>query len=451
MKIAIYCTIGNKTGALSAPVYRFYPERAVEWDRVADKYPEHDFCIYCSLPGTHLIDAEGDRILTRANKVPYVIIPEGATVEETVDIIAKDSPDVAVAFSTPDLPFDWNSVKDALVGEELRKKGIHVIAHSVELTEGALEKQKTSRILKAHGFRSAKGIYVQNSLFFAHRDIPVIANNVYREYIYREISLLHFPVVIKPASGAGSIGVTIANDINEAKDVLVSEKNDTDMMVEEWLSGPNFGVEIYGTPGSYRVMPPILLSSFGNTVLNQLSSVKFGPIMDEKFRVNNLMEEMKRIAEELCFVGSAEVDLIFHEGEWYVVEINTRYSILSLSTAAMEDRSVFEVYGDVALGNTDEIVDASTLSLTADFKTVPIDDNIIKEMRENFPCIHSVTKVSFRVSEEMTVGYCEFVLGGFHDSEGLLDAIRRLKDSYGEYVTEDICANMEKFVRELED
>ena len=53
---------------------------------------------------------------------------------------------------------------------------------------------------------------------------------------------------------------------------------------------------------------------------------------------------MRRLAEFLKLRGAAEIDLVFSDGRWYIIEANLRYTFLSLMTAAMRGKSAFAPY-----------------------------------------------------------------------------------------------------------
>ena len=65
---------------------------------------------------------------------------------------------------------------------------------------------------------------------------------------------------MKDTLGAGSIGVEIMNSYEEVESFLNSDRNNSDIMVEELIQGEQFGTEIHGVEGRYSVLPPIAFS-----------------------------------------------------------------------------------------------------------------------------------------------------------------------------------------------
>ncbi len=88
---------------------------------------------------------------------------------------------------------------------------------------------------------------------------------------------MNFPVIVKDTLGAGSIGVEIMNSYEEVESFLNSNRNNSDIMVEELIQGEQCGTEIHGVEGRYSVLPPIAFSVTKEGITDPLSSVKFGP------------------------------------------------------------------------------------------------------------------------------------------------------------------------------
>ncbi|MGB0513637.1 MAG: D-alanine--D-alanine ligase family protein, partial [Wenzhouxiangellaceae bacterium] len=71
----------------------------------------------------------------------------------------------------------------------------------------------------------------------------------------RDASLDEFPVLIKPNAADGSVGITknaVAKNATEAREYLgwlATELPDRDVLVQEYLPGPEFGLGLLGNPG----------------------------------------------------------------------------------------------------------------------------------------------------------------------------------------------------------
>ena len=114
---------------------------------------------------------------------------------------------------------------------------------------------------------------------------------------------MNFPVIVKDTLGAGSIGVEVMNSYEEVESFLNSNRNNSDIMVEELIQGEQFGTEIHGVEGRYSVLPP--MPSVTKRAFDPLSSVKFGPVTDpsyhlKRYRKNCLIWHRVRNLKERC-------------------------------------------------------------------------------------------------------------------------------------------------------
>ena len=133
---------------------------------------------------------------------------------------------------------------------------------------------------------------------------------------------MNFPVIVKDTLGAGSIGVEVMNSYEKVESFLNSDRNNSDIMVEELIQGEQFGTEIHGVEGRYSVLPPIAFSVTKEGITDPLSSVKFGPVTDPSYHFEKVQEELLNMAQSLKFEGTVQVDLVYRAGEWYIIEIN---------------------------------------------------------------------------------------------------------------------------------
>ena len=121
---------------------------------------------------------------------------------------------------------------------------------------------------------------------------------------------MNFPVIVKDTLGAGSIGVEVMNSYEEVESFLNSDRNNSDIMVEELLN----------------------------------------------------------MAQSLKFEGTVQVDLVYRAGEWYIIEINPRWSEMTTTTAAMEGRNPLSIFVDSILGTDKNYSIKRNLKYALNFK-----------------------------------------------------------------------------------
>jgi len=421
-KIALFCSGGQGLNSPYTPEMIYVPKRAVDWDACADE--EIRLTFYVKLPGAVVADAKNGELSDMPEKVRFVLIPEKSSIDEIADLIAADRPDVAVAVTVPDIPYDWNQLRDAMVAKKLAARGIKTIAHEPDMAMTAFKKSALNEMLLQNGFFAARHFLVEGNLFFSDRDAG-IRMNVYREYTEHVLSGFHFPVVIKPDCAAGNSGLKVACSLEEAMNVLSSGNAHVDMLVEELIRGEVFGVEIYGVPGDYSVTPAVKLYTAEDGVTDPAFGVKYGPVFDEKYELTALHQEMRRLAELLKLRGAAEIDLVFSEGRWYIIEANLRYTFLSLMIAAMRGKSVFAPYVEVAIGNI-PVFEKTALKRVIDFNTNRLSDDRMKRLHEKYDFIAYIARFRLSICASEEENYCEFVVTGETNDE-LMEHIELLR------------------------
>ena len=447
MKVVIYQTFSSETTENGLYIV-YYPERAKLWDTLAEEHPEHEFVLAICYNEYGLLDARGGKITGRSSKVPYVMMPIDASVEELADIIAEQKPDLAIALATPGFPHDWNSIRDSLVAEELMKRGIKTAAYPTFTSLSVFDKWRTNIVLRLSNIKIAKGIYVHADLFWSEKKNPGMKCNVYKDYVLQRTKEMNYPVIIKDAVGAGSIGLQVCDSFEKAEKVLLENEDMSDIMVEEMIQGEPFGTEIHGVPGHYSVLPPVQFSTNDDGVIDPWSNIKYGPITNEKYHISELQEMLRELAEKMKLTVTAQVDLIFKDGEWYIIEINPRWSGSSTVMAAMEGRSIFTMFAESGLGIGKDYSDPANLCYVLNFKSPDIDEETIRKMLADYPCIKSLSKVHLPVSETESNDYCEIVIGGFSTKEELMDTLLDIEKNYKGTVSASVVENVRKISKD---
>ena len=375
MRIVVYSTNSNRFEAADYEITSF-PARAREWEAVASAYPEYRFVLATQLPGSFLLDLSGGGLGEKASSVEYVIL-RGSGTAALSDEIAVLSPDLAIAYSFWEPPFDWMALQDSMIGERLRKKGIRVLCNPSASQLLCFDKAESSRFLAARGFHCARCVHVKRELYWCERGSSAIESNVYKEYIFRELETLRYPVIVKPAYGLSSYSMLKAVSPRQVIACLNSGKTKTDSLVEEYIDGIQAGAEIYGRKGGYTVLPPFLFSTDKWGITSPKQGIKLGPVaglpadsaaggdgagagpanaasLDVSVPVDDLFPltaDFEKVDVELD--GVAQVDLVFSGGNWYIIEVNPRLSGLSDTDAVAFGKSPIERLLEAALGGGD--------------------------------------------------------------------------------------------------
>lgn len=442
MKVVVYSLHTRKAPEAASPIV--WPRRADEWDNMAELYKDMDITVVSQPAGRYLTDIVNGQIADeKPEKVDYIVMRSDAGVDEYVSAIEKLKPDCAIAMSFSVTPLDWNPIRDAMVANKLREKGIRTICNSDYVTVAAFDKWRSSVLLRIQGLDVAEHIYIHHDTFHAGDKLKDHVTNPYAEYVLYKAEHLRFPVVIKSTTGAGSFGIKTASDFAAAKEIIL--KSSSDIIVEEFLQGEQFGTEIHGCDGNYSVLPPFKLSINAEGFTDPLHSVKYGPVTDEKYHIKELQEKLKTFAENLKLEGITEVDLVYTGGKWVIIEINPRWSGMTTMLAASEGRSPFSVYLDQVKGDEKDYSDPDNLTLSCNFKLPEMTKEKLLEVADE-PQIKFISQYALDTKSSGRVNYSEVIAAGFDTARQLTDFFRNMQKKYPELFSDDLCKSFEKLV-----
>jgi len=130
-----------------------------------------------------------------------------------------------------------------------------------------------------------------------------------------------FPVIAKPSQGSGSAGIRIFLSEREMRATIGSDPFSEGWIVQEFLAGPTYSVEV--------------LRSLGETVAFQVTDLEMDGGYDCKRvlapsalppdRIDELKTLSVDIADALDLDGLMDVEAIYHNGTFKVLEIDARF------------------------------------------------------------------------------------------------------------------------------
>lgn len=417
-----------------------FPKWAAQWDHVAKKHPDLDITLVVQLNGRYFLDIHDGSPYKLPENITVVQMDMQDKTDEFVDKIVSLEPDAAIAMPGPVSGFDWNGIRDAVIAQCLRKKGIRTICYSLETALNTFDKWRMHQVFEQYGFRSPKAVYVHNEMFFAGKNDPFSTGNVYQEMILKQIEMSEMPLIIKSTTGSSSMGIVVAHTFEQARDFLLSEKNTGDVIIEQFLKGEEFGTEIHGSEVSYHVMPPFRVFSSTDNELNDplgMTTLKYGPILDERYNIPKLQKELKRLAQVMGFSGIMQVDLMFAGGEWYIIEINSRWSGMTTLITASQGRLPYEVYIEQETGSAADYSDASNLSCSCQFKMSDADDELLEKIASEDKMV-SVISYEVILPDKPKFRFNDCVISGFDSFTEMADYIGSLQKKYPEQISPEL-------------
>jgi carbamoylphosphate synthase large subunit len=445
MRIVFY---GTTSGGFNPAVERtMLPNKADEWEAVAKKYPEHEFIIMSHLPGLYIFDVKGEGICKypNADNVKYVVMDKERTKDEIIDKIAEYKPDIAIAIATAGTPHDWNPIKETMIAEGLEARGIPTLAQNMNVSIGSFDKWRTNVMLRSAGVKIAKGVYVHHELFVTEKRNKSIKDNVYKEYVFDRIHKMTFPIIIKDTLGSGSMGIQIARSYDEAVNILNADELDMDVIAEELIEGEQFGTEIHGVKGRYSVLPPFAFSTNQDGITDPFQSVKYGPVTDKRYGIEKLQQSLIAMAEELGLAGTTQVDLVYKAGEWYVIELNPRWSGMTTTAAAAEGRYAFEIFLESVLGNDKNYSKPMNVKYVMNFKIPGLSDEDLDRLGK-LPFVKNVMQFHMNIPGRPEVFYSEIVYGGAATKEELWEEFCEIDRQFPNIISESTKKNAKTLI-----
>ena len=123
------------------------------------------------------------------------------------------------------------------------------------------------------------------------------------------------------------------------------------MLIERCLEGELCSVEVIGTAGEYVVQPLLWKGTTGGPPSFVFREVRYsGPRPDEDERFEPVARQLVELCRALDTHGSLEVEMIYADGVYHVIEINPRVSGSTSLSIATSGYNTFQALTDMALG-----------------------------------------------------------------------------------------------------
>ncbi|SHN68843.1 3-methylornithine--L-lysine ligase PylC [Desulfitobacterium chlororespirans] len=129
----------------------------------------------------------------------------------------------------------------------------------------------------------------------------------------------HFPMLLKPSDRSGSEGVQVIPDQEELERVLHQEPRDN-WILEEYIEGPSYSIEVIGFSGKYQVFQITELEMDAQYDCKRV----LAPVRLDLGLKGELKEIALKLARELSLQGIMDVEVILHAGKLKVLEIDAR-------------------------------------------------------------------------------------------------------------------------------
>ena len=128
-----------------------------------------------------------------------------------------------------------------------------------------------------------------------------------------------FPLIAKPVSGSGSKGVRLFHNQKQLEKCFSSLLTN-DWVLQEYVAGPSYSLEVIGYPNNYTTLQVTDLEmDKGYDCKRVLAPTQLSPQ-----QVTQLEKISLKIAQALPLKGLMDVEVIVHNGQMKVLEIDAR-------------------------------------------------------------------------------------------------------------------------------
>lgn len=131
----------------------------------------------------------------------------------------------------------------------------------------------------------------------------------------------NFPVIMKPSGLSGSQGIRKINNREEMASIRLEDNLDSGhWVIQEFIEGPSFSLEIVGLNGNYRTIQPTIIEIDRSFDCKRVvAPAGLSEALGEEFD-----EIAVAVAEALDLRGIMDIEVILHKNEMKVLEVDAR-------------------------------------------------------------------------------------------------------------------------------
>jgi len=129
-----------------------------------------------------------------------------------------------------------------------------------------------------------------------------------------------FPVVVKPDQASGSQGVKVYNDPKAFFFRFPTKRKPDNFVIQEYLSGPSYSIEVVGRPGKYKTLQVTDLNMDEAYDCKRVTAPTELPFD----QISRFEEIGLSIAKEIRLTGIMDVEVILNKNELKILEIDAR-------------------------------------------------------------------------------------------------------------------------------
>jgi len=205
-----------------------------------------------------------------------------------------------------------------------------------------MDKMRTKLLWQGAGLPVAPGLALSRSDFLAGLNPSQQAS----------ISALGLPVIVKPNREGSSVGMSKVDELEALSSALEQAfEHDNEVLIEKWLSGPEYTVAILGN----NILPPIGIQPAGsfydyNAKYLSDQTKYICPADLSEHKQQELQDLVLQAWNVLECSGWGRVDVMQDsDGQFYLLEVNTSPGMTSHSLVPMAARQAGMTFSELVV------------------------------------------------------------------------------------------------------
>ncbi len=270
-------------------------------------------------------------------KMPATISPR-----QLADAVRGWGAEAVVSLSIP----DENTLRDAIVKKLFSFFGVEVITHNADTACLFANKWDTKQVVSRFGLSTSPSMLIDGDLL----NDRAIKAPAYIEYIRERCADLEYPLVCKPLWECLGNGIRYLESERDL-DRYLQDPYNGNIIIERCLIGDLVSIEIIGHDGEYVFQPSIWKGQSSLKPRLAFTRVMHNPCDAEAAAALHVVKEkLLSLCRHLDVCGAIEVEMIYADGTFHILEINPR---VSGSTSLFIASSGFNTYNaliNIAIG-----------------------------------------------------------------------------------------------------
>ncbi len=201
-----------------------------------------------------------------------------------------------------------------------------------------------------------------------------------------------FPVVIKPDQESGSQGVVVLPDKGSLEHFLEKEKDNGQPIIQEYLTGPSYSLEIIGQPENYQ---PLQVTDLHMDKIFDCKRVT-APSLLATNQINTFEAMGITIAEAIQLRGIMDVEVVLHDNKLKLLEIDARFpSQTPMAVYWSTGVNMVEMFCELIVNNNCKRYEPKH-NLSVSIEHIEVHDNKLEVWGEHI--MNSDTKLSLQTN-----------------------------------------------------